>query len=63
MGTLIGEEINCTYYPGEQTPNIALEENEIIIDLKECIQIKNKQSCPQAEPAKPEHGQPSIWAN
>jgi len=48
LGIIIGEEIDCRYYPGEMTPNITFEENEVIVDPKECIAIKTKlETCKQ----------------
>ena len=53
LGIIVGEEINCRYFPGEMTPNITFEENEIIIDQKECTSIKTKLETPQ-QPGKSE---------
>ena len=47
LGTLIGEEINCNYYPGDSAPNITFDENEIIIDEKECTAIRTKLETPK----------------
>ena len=47
LGTLVGEEISCTYFPGDPAPTVAFEDSEIIIDQKECTAIKNSQACQQ----------------
>ena len=47
LGSIVGEEITCRYFPGEMTPEITFEENEVIIEQKECIAIKTKLETPK----------------
>ena len=53
MGIIVGEEITCNYFPGEITPNITFEENEVIVNEKECSAIKTKLEGSK-QPDKPE---------
>lgn len=47
LGIIVGEEITCRYFPGEMTPNITFEENEVIVNEKECSAIKTKLEMPK----------------
>ena len=47
LGSIVGEEITCRYFPGEMTPEITFEENEVIIEQKECLAIKTKLETPK----------------
>lgn len=47
LGSLLGEEVTCRYFPGEMNPEITFEENEVIIDQKECLAIKTKLETPK----------------
>ena len=42
LGTIFDEEIKCTYFPGDLTAEVSFEENEVIIDQKECAAIKTR---------------------
>lgn len=42
LGSIVGEELKCQYFPGDLTPIVAFEENEVIIDDKNCKQLEAK---------------------
>jgi hypothetical protein len=42
LGTLINEEIRCLHFPGDTSPNVFFEENEIIIDNAKCKALKTE---------------------
>lgn len=53
LGTIVGEELNCQHFPGDPYPAVTFEENEVIINDKNCKDLKDKlETCTQ--PQKPE---------
>jgi hypothetical protein len=53
LGTIVGEELTCQYFPGDLNPMVTFEENEVIIDTKSCRDIKAQLETCQP-PQKPE---------
>lgn len=49
LGTVIGEEIKCQFYPGDYMPEVTFEESEVIIAPEICAKIKQKSEKPQEQ--------------